>query len=111
MTTKTYGESTAIASTPAFPGPWLAGASLLLGPVLLCTGTVLRLGVPFFFPHQLAAYERQPTLIMVAYGTFLAGVTTLWPGVMALAARIGATRPGRWPAGNRPRARSGRRRA
>lgn len=77
-----------------FPGPWLGGVSLVLGPCLMLTGTLLRLGVPFFFPHQLAAYERQPTLIGAAYATFLAGVVVLWPGIAAVATQIGATRPG-----------------
>jgi hypothetical protein len=77
-----------------FPGPWLGGVSLVVGPLLLLAGTLLRLGVPFFFPHQLAAYQRQPTLIGTAYALFLAGTIALWPGVCAVAARIGATRPG-----------------
>ncbi|MFG1925145.1 hypothetical protein [Cryptosporangium sp. NPDC048952] len=51
------------------------------------------LGVPFFFPDQLAAYERQPTVMTVAYALFLAGIVALWPGVVAVATRIGATRP------------------
>jgi hypothetical protein len=76
-----------------FPGPWLAGVSLILGPSLLLTGTLLRLGVPFFFPHQLAEYQRQPTLMGAAYAVFLAGIIVLWPGVVAVATRVGATRP------------------
>jgi hypothetical protein len=85
----------------AFPGPWLAGGSLILGPCLLLTGTLLRLGVPFFFPHQLAQYQRQPTLIGAAYATFLAGLIALWPGIVAVATLIGATRPAwaRWGGG------------
>ncbi|GAA1654269.1 hypothetical protein [Actinoplanes couchii] len=78
----------------AFPGPWLGGVSLIAGPLLLLAGTLLRLGVPFFFPHQLAAYQRQPGLIGTAYVLFLAGTITLWPGVAAVAVRVGATRPG-----------------
>jgi hypothetical protein len=81
-----------------FPGPWLAGTSLLAGPLLLLAGTLLRLGVPFFFPHQLAAYLRYPALIGTGYAIFLAGVIALWPGVVAVAARVAVTRPGwgRW---------------
>ncbi|MEU8656078.1 hypothetical protein [Actinoplanes philippinensis] len=87
--------------TSAFPGPWLGGVSLIAGPLLLLTGTLLRLGVPFFFPHQLAAYQRQPALIGAAYALFLAGTIALWPGVVTVAARIGATRPAwaRWGGG------------
>jgi hypothetical protein len=82
----------------AFPGAWLGGVSLIAGPLLLLTGTLLRLGVPFFFPHQLAAYQRQPMLIATAYGLFLAGTIALWPGIAVVAVRIGATRPAwaRW---------------
>jgi hypothetical protein len=82
----------------SFPGPWLAGVSLIVGPLLLLTGTLIRLGTPFFFPHQLAAYQRQPTVITIAYAAFLAGTIALWPGVVAVAAKVGATRPGwaRW---------------
>jgi hypothetical protein len=79
---------------PAFPGPRLGGISLILGPLLLLTGALLRWGVPFFFPHQLAAYAVRPGLMTAAYATFLTGVIVLWPGVALVAARIAATRPG-----------------
>ncbi|BEL05525.1 hypothetical protein Q0Z83_037160 [Actinoplanes sichuanensis] len=72
----------------------LGGVSLIAGPLLLLTGTLLRLGVPFFYPDQLAAYQRQPTLIGTSYALFLTGTIALWPGVVAVAARIGASRPG-----------------
>jgi hypothetical protein len=80
--------------TFTFPGPWLGGLSLIVGPCLLLAGTLLRLGVPFFFPHQLAAYQRQPALIGAAYALFLAGIIALWPGIVTVATRIGGTRPG-----------------
>ena len=79
--------------TFTFPGPWLGGVSLVAGPLLLLAGTLLRLGVPFFFPHQLAAYQRQPALTAAAYALFLAGTIALWPGIIAVAVRIGETRP------------------
>ncbi|MEU4160540.1 hypothetical protein [Actinoplanes sp. NPDC026670] len=72
----------------------LGGVSLIAGPLLLLTGTLLRLGVPFFFPDQLAAHQRHPTLIAMAYALFLAGTVALWPGVLAVAARVGVSRPG-----------------
>ncbi|GID97899.1 hypothetical protein ACFQFC_17700 [Amorphoplanes digitatis] len=78
----------------SFPGPWLGGVSLIAGPLLLLTGTLLRLGVPFFFPDQLTAYGERPELIATAYAMFLAGTVALWPGVVAVAARVGVTRPG-----------------
>ncbi|WP_203963550.1 hypothetical protein [Actinocatenispora thailandica] len=80
-----------------FPGPWLSGLSLTVAPILLLAGTLLRLGVPFFFPDQLAAYGRHAALMNAAYATFLTGILSLWPGVLAVAQRVGATRP-RWAA-------------
>src|SRR4051812_15346550 len=40
--------------TYSFPGRWLAGTSLILGPALLLTGVLLRAGFDFFFPRPLA---------------------------------------------------------
>jgi len=94
MTTTTRDPRHTTAQTFTFPGPWLGGISLIVGPCLLLTGTLVRLGVPFFFPHQLAEYQQQPALIGAAYAVFLAGVIALWPGIIAVATRIGETRPG-----------------
>jgi hypothetical protein len=93
MITATVDRRPTTDRTFTFPGPWLGGVSLIVGPLLLLAGTLLRLGVPFFFPHQLAAYQRQPTLIGAAYALFLAGTIALWPGIVAVAARVGVTRP------------------
>jgi len=64
---------TVVGMTFTFPGPWLGGVSLVAGPLLLLSGTLLRLGVPFFFPDQLDAYRQQPTVITTAYALFLLG--------------------------------------
>ncbi|PRX22749.1 hypothetical protein [Actinoplanes italicus] len=80
--------------TFTFPGPWLGGVSLITGPLLLLAGSVLRLGVPFFYPDQLDAHQRQPLLWGTAYALFLLGTVMLWPGVVTVAVRVGATRPG-----------------
>ena len=93
MITTTVGRRHIAERTFTFPGPWLGGVSLIVGPCLLLTGTLLRLGVPFFFPHQLAEYQRQPTLISAAYAMFLSGTVALWPGIVAVATRVGVTRP------------------
>ena len=77
----------------AFPGRWLAGTSLLLGPVLLLSGVLLRARFHFFFPDQLAAYDQYPVLMTTSYSCFAAGTVVLWPAVSALALRIGAVRP------------------
>jgi hypothetical protein len=98
-TRRWYHRSVASDTTDfRFPGPWLSGLSLTVAPILLLAGTLLRLGTPFFFPHQLAGYDRHPALMSAAYATFLAGIIALWPAVLAVAARVGATRP-RWAAG------------
>ena len=80
---------------PGFPGRWLGAASLILGPLLLLTGVVLRLRFDFFFPAQLEAAAAHPTLMFAAYSAFLCGVILLWPGIIVLAQRIGRTHP-RW---------------
>ncbi|MEU0056817.1 hypothetical protein [Streptomyces sp. NPDC006334] len=77
-----------------FPGRWVGGTALVLGPLLMLTGAILRARFHFFFPDQLAAYERHPTLMATAYGLFAAGNLLLWPAVAVTAARIGARSAG-----------------
>lgn len=62
----------------AFPGRWLTGSSLVLGPVLLLSGVLLRARFPFFFPDQLAAYDGHPALMRASYSCFAAGTVALW---------------------------------
>ncbi|ANS65901.1 hypothetical protein SLINC_3677 [Streptomyces lincolnensis] len=76
--------------TTGFPGRWVGGTAMVLGPLLMLAGAVARARFPFFFPDQLAAYERHPALMATAYGLFAAGSLLLWPAVAVLAARIGA---------------------
>ncbi|MCX4906352.1 hypothetical protein [Streptomyces sp. NBC_00878] len=77
-----------------FPGRWVGGTAMVLGPLLMLTGALLRARFPFFYPDQLAAYERHPTLMATAYGLFAAGSLLLWPAVAVVAARIGARSAG-----------------
>ncbi|MGW4161115.1 hypothetical protein [Streptomyces sp. NPDC004788] len=74
---------------PVFPGRWVGGASLVLGPLLLLVGVLLRLRFDFFFPAQLSAYGHHPDLMTASYGFVSAGWVLLWPGVALLAAKIG----------------------
>ncbi|MYS50327.1 hypothetical protein GTW46_09680 [Streptomyces sp. SID6013] len=67
---------------------------MTLGPFLMLSGALLRVRFPFFFPDQLAAYERHPTLMATAYGLFAAGGPLLWPAVAVPAARIGVRSAG-----------------
>jgi hypothetical protein len=77
-----------------FPGRWFGGTALVLGPLLLLVGVLLRAGHPFFFPEQLQAYADDPVLMTASYSCFLAGLVMLWPAVLVLAERIGRSRPG-----------------
>jgi hypothetical protein len=77
-----------------FPGRWIGGCSLVLGPILLLVGTLLRIQFDFFFPAQLAAVETHPGSIAAAYGVFLAGIVCLWPAILTLTRAIGQTNPG-----------------
>ncbi|WP_238432056.1 hypothetical protein [Streptomyces cavernae] len=77
-----------------FPGRWVGGTSMVLGPLLMLAGALLRARFHFFYPDQLAAYERYPTLMATAYGLFAAGSMLLWPAVAVLAARIGGRSAG-----------------
>jgi hypothetical protein len=76
-----------------FPGRWVGGTALIVGPLLLLTGVLLRGGFHFFFPQQLAAYDAHPTLMVAAYSCFVAGTVLLWPAVASVARMIGAARP------------------
>ncbi|MEU8386140.1 hypothetical protein, partial [Streptosporangium sp. NPDC048865] len=78
-----------------FPGRWAAGAGLVLGPVLVLAGVLLRLGAGDLFPGQLAAFAGDPVRMTASYGAFAVGVVLLAPAVMAVAGRIGISHP-RW---------------
>jgi hypothetical protein len=78
-----------------FPGRLVGGTALIAGPILLLSGVLLRLGVPFFFPDQLAAYAQHPVRMAVAYSLFAAGNVLLWPAVLVLVQAIEVRCP-RW---------------
>lgn len=68
----------------------MGGVCLILGPVLLLSGALLRVQFHFFAPQQLQAFERHPTLVTTAYSTYWLGVVLLSLGVLALVHRIAA---------------------
>ena len=80
-----------------FPNGWVGGSALVLGPVLLLVGTLLRAPFHFFFPEQLRAAADHPALMTAAYTAFLAGNVVMWAAVAFLVQRIGARTP-RWAA-------------
>jgi hypothetical protein len=77
-----------------FPGRWVGGTSMVLAPVLLLIGVLLRVQFHFFFPQQLAAFREHPNLVAAAYNFFLAGNIALWPAIATVARLIGRNRPG-----------------
>ena len=76
-----------------FPGRWIGGTTMILGPLLLFTGVLLRIQFNFFFPKQLAAFQQHPTLMTASYSCFLAGNILMWPAIATLARLIGLKRP------------------
>jgi len=76
-----------------FPGRWIGGFSLVLAPLLLLAGVLLRLRFHFFFPEQLRAYEAHSSLMTWSYQLFLAGNVLLWPGILTLVRQIGLSKP------------------
>jgi hypothetical protein len=76
-----------------FPGRWVGGVSLVLAPFLLLSGSLLRLPFHFFFPQQLEAFDKQPTLLFTAYSLFLAGNLLLWPGILTIVQLTGRREP------------------
>src|SRR5687768_3365933 len=73
-----------------FPGRWVGGVCLILGPVLLLTGALLRVQFHFFAPQQLQAFEAHPHLVTAAYSTHSAGAVALCFGILVLVHRIAA---------------------
>ncbi|HHV72901.1 MAG TPA: hypothetical protein GXX38_09910, partial [Clostridia bacterium] len=76
-----------------FPGRWMGGLSLIIGPLLLLAAALLRIQFYFFYDAQLAAYADHPVLITAAYSCFVLGCLFLWPGVITLARFIGMKHP------------------
>src|SRR5215471_604101 len=76
-----------------FPGRWVGGTALIFAPALLLTGILLRLPYHFFFPDQLAAFQREPDRMTAAYSCIVLGNILLWPAIVTLAQRIATTKP------------------
>jgi hypothetical protein len=79
---------------PQFPCKWLGGLSLIVAPLLLLTGILLRSRFGFFFPSQLKAVESNPSLMFASYSLFLAAFVLLWQGITWMAQKIAEQRPG-----------------
>lgn len=88
-----------------FPGRWIGGAALILGPVIMCAGYLLRYlstvtaltsqqqawadAKPFAAFGQLLAYISEPALITLSYAVFTLGALLLFPAFVALAQQVG----------------------
>ncbi|MBT2234641.1 hypothetical protein [Nonomuraea sp. NEAU-A123] len=75
-----------------FPGRWAEGVSLVIAPVLMLVGVLLRLPYDAFFPRQLAAFAGNAALMTASYSCFAAGNVLLWPGVLGLVRRSPGSR-------------------
>jgi len=71
-----------------FPGRWIGGVCLILGPLLMLTGALLRVQFHFFAPQQLQAFAAHQGLITAAYSTYSVGAVVLCFGILALVHRI-----------------------
>lgn len=98
MATVARSEALTADRMSSFPGPWLAAASMILGSLAILVGVLLRAGVNFFFPDQLAAFVAEPGRLRLAYALFLAGNIALCPGIVHIAQQISRRRPllGMW---------------
>ncbi|TDC10760.1 hypothetical protein E1267_03205 [Nonomuraea longispora] len=88
-----------------FPGRWIGGVTLILGPVALCAGYLLRYvstataltsqqhawaeAQPFAAYGQLLAYTSEPALLTLSYAVFALGAVLLFPAFIALAGCVG----------------------
>ncbi|NUW37628.1 hypothetical protein HTZ77_40430 [Nonomuraea sp. SMC257] len=88
-----------------FPGRWIGGVTLVLGPVVMAAGYLLRQmstivtltpqqqawaeGQPFAAYGQLLAYTSEPALLTLAYAVFALGALLLFPAFVALAQQVG----------------------
>ena len=75
-----------------FPGRWIGGISMILAPMLLLVGMLLRIQFHFFFPQQLEAFRDYPTLVVTSYNFFVVGNILLFPAIITLARLIGKTK-------------------
>ncbi|RVX45216.1 hypothetical protein EDD27_8003 [Nonomuraea polychroma] len=90
-----------------FPGRWIGGMTLVLGPVVMCAGYLLRYlstataltpaqqawseAQPFAAYGQLLAYTSEPALLTLSYAVFALGAMLLFPAFVALAQRVGGS--------------------
>lgn len=88
-----------------FPGRWISGVTLVLGPMVMFAGYLLRYlstitaltpeqqawaaEQPFAAYGQLVAYTAEPALLALSYAVFALGALLLFPAFVALAQLVG----------------------
>jgi hypothetical protein len=77
-----------------WPGSRFGAAALVLAPLLLLAGEVVRSEHYFFYPTQLSAMVVEPAVLLTSYSLYTAGLVLLIPAFLALAGLIGRERPG-----------------
>jgi hypothetical protein len=77
-----------------WPGPRFGVVALVVAPLLLLAGELVRSGHYFFFPAQLAGMLSEPGVLLTSYSLYTAGLVLMIPAFLALAALIGQERPG-----------------
>lgn len=76
-----------------FPGPLLGGLALILAPLLMLAGELVRIKYYFYYPMQLRAAAAYPQLMATSYGLFALGLLLQWPAFLALTRLIGERLP------------------
>jgi hypothetical protein len=77
-----------------WPGTRFGAGALVVAPLLLLAGEVVRSGHHYFFPAQLAAMVDAPGTILTSYALYTAGLVLMVPAFLALAGLIAGQRPG-----------------
>jgi hypothetical protein len=77
-----------------FPGRILGGLTLVVAPLLLLIGELIRIRFYYYYPSQLRAYADHPQLMTASYSFYALGLLLCWPAFLTLTGLIGARRRG-----------------
>jgi hypothetical protein len=78
----------------SWPGSQLGAGALILAPLFLLAGEIVRSGHYYFYPQQLAGMVSDPVTIMTSYSLYTVGLVLTIPAFLALAGLIAKERPG-----------------
>jgi hypothetical protein len=79
--------------TDGWPGARYGAAALVLAPLLLLAGEVVRSQHYYFFPAQLSAMVTDPATILTSYALYTAGLVLMIPAFLALTGMIRHEQP------------------